>query len=139
MDFALRLMRRGHVTAILASRDPNVTPRLLQKKFHRNVKVDFPSLATRITLSKTSRKRTVPRALLLREGLLPYAEAVVGSRRLCRGVRRATLLSLFGSAAGTLLAFYLLFGARYNLLTPLTLILFLSLWIIPALLVMELM
>ena len=138
VDFALRLMRRGNITAILAARDPNITPKLLQRKFHRKLKVEFPSLASRVALSETSKKRHLPRALLFREGLLPYAEAVVGSRRLCRGVRRATILSLFGSAAGTVLAFYLVFEGRYNLLTPLTLILFLLLWTVPALLTMEL-
>ena len=67
----------------------------------------------------------VPRALLFREGLLPYAETVAGGRRLCKAVRRAVLLSSFGSAAGTLLAFYLVFQQAYSLLTPLALLVFL--------------
>ena len=70
----------------------------------------------------------MPRALLFREGLLPYAEAVVGSRRLCKAVRRATALSVLGSVAGTLLSFYMVFQGAYNLLTPLALLVFLLLW-----------
>ncbi len=138
VDYALGLMRRSRVTAILASRDPNVTPKLLQRKFQRKLRVEYPSLTVRVALSEPGKRRAMPRALLLREGLLPYAGAVVGGRRLCRGVRRATELALFGSAAGTLLAFYLVFQARYNLLTPLNLILFLLLWAVPVLLVMDL-
>jgi len=72
-----------------------------------------------VALSEAGQDRDLPRALLFREGLLPYAETVAGSRRLCRAVRRAAALSLLGSAAGTLLAFYLVFQGAYELLTPL--------------------
>ena len=58
---------------------------------------------------------------------------MAGSRRLCRAVRRATALSLLGSAAGTLLAFYLVFQGAYNLLSPLALLAFLLLWALPVL------
>lgn len=44
VDFALRMMRRSRITPILASRDPNITPALLKRKFHKGVKVEFPSL-----------------------------------------------------------------------------------------------
>lgn len=35
VDFALRMMRRSRLTPILASRDPNITPALLKRKFHQ--------------------------------------------------------------------------------------------------------
>ena len=133
VDFALRMMRRSRVTPILASRDPNITPALLKRKFHKGVKVEYPSLTERVALSEAEMDRGMPRALLFREGLLPYAEAVVGSRRLCRAVRRATALSLLGSAAGTLLAFYLVFQGAYSLISPLSLLVFLLLWTLPVL------
>ena len=60
--------------------------------------------------------------------LLPYAEAVVGSRRLRTAVRRATWLSLAGSAAGVLLTAYLVSLGKFDLLTPLSLTVFLLLW-----------
>ena len=133
VDFALRMMRRSRVTPILASRDPNITPALLKRKFHKGVKVEYPSLTERVALSEAEMDRGMPRALLFREGLLPYAEAVVGSRRLCRAVRRTTALSLLGSAAGTLLAFYLVFQGAYSLISPLSLLVFLLLWTLPVL------
>lgn len=137
VDFALRMMRRSHITPILASRDPNITPALLKRKFHKKVKVEYPDLTTRVALSEAERDRDLPRALLFREGLLPYAETVAGSRRLCKAVRRATVLSILGSAAGTLLAFYLVFQGAYDLLTPLALELFLLLWTLPVLLMAD--
>ena len=137
VDFALRMMRRSRITPILAARDPNITPALLKRKFHKGVKVEFPSLTDRVAYSEAELDRGMPRALLFREGLLPYAEAVVGSRRLCKAVRRATALSVLGSVAGTLLSFYLVFQEAYNLLTPLALLLFLLLWTLPVLLLAD--
>lgn len=137
VDFALRMMRRSRITPILASRDPNITPALLKRKFHKGVKVEFPSLTDRVAFSEAELDRGMPRALLFREGLLPYAEAVVGSRRLCKAVRRATALSVLGSVAGTLLSFYMVFQSAYNLLTPLALLVFLLLWTLPVLLLAD--
>ena len=137
VDFALRMMRRSHVTPILAARDPNITPELLKRKFHKGVKVEYPSLTDRVALSEAELDRGLPRALLFREGLLPYAEAVVGSRRLCKAVRRAAGLALLGSVSGTLLAFYLVFEGAYNLLNPLALLVFLLLWTLPVLLMAD--
>ena len=138
VDFALRIMRRNHVTAILAARDPNVTPKLLQRVFRRKVDVEYPGLNNRIALSDMRANHNLPRGLLFREGLLPYAEVVVGSLRLCAGVKRSTRLALFGSAVGSLLSFYLVYQAKYYLLSPLNLLLFLLLWTIPAVLLMDL-
>ena len=89
VDWALRMLRRGRITPILASRDMNITPALLQRKFQRKVKVEYPPLAARVALSEQEEGRGLPRALLLREGLLPYAETVTGSRRLCSAARKA--------------------------------------------------
>lgn len=134
VDFALRMMQRSHILPILAARDPNITPALLKRKFYKKVRVEFPDLTVRVALSEAERDSGLPRALLLREGLLPYAEAVVGSRRLCNAVRKATLLSLTGSVIGTLMAAYLVDLQAYTLLTPLTLTIFLLLWTLPVLL-----
>ena len=90
-----------------------------------------------MALSEAEQDQGAPQALLFREGLLPYAEAVAGSRRLCKAVRRATFLSLFGSAAGALLTFYLVRLGAYELLTPLSLVAFLLLWVLPVLLLSD--
>jgi len=134
VDVALRMMRSSHIVPVLASRDPNITPALLKRKFHKSVRVDYPDLASRVALSEAERDRDLPRALLFREGLMPFAETVVGSRRLCRTVRKAAVLSLLGSLLGTLLTFYLVMQGAYALLSPLLLELFLLLWTLPVLL-----
>lgn len=134
VDFALRMLRRSHIAPILASRDPNITPALLKRKFHKGVKVEYPDLTSRVALSEAEHDRDLPRALLFREGLMPYAETVAGSRRLCQAVRRSTAVSLLGSVLGTLLVFYLALQGAYALMTPLAVDVFLLLWTLPVLL-----
>ena len=137
VDYALRMLRRSRITPILAVRDPNITPALLKRKFNKRVKVEFPDLTDRIALSEAEEDRGLSRALLLREGLLPYAEAMVGSRRLRTAVRRAAWLSIFGSAVGLLLTAYLVSLEKFALLTPLSLTVFLLLWTLPVLLMSD--
>ncbi len=137
VDFALKMMQRSRIQPILASRDPNITPALIRRKFSKSVRMEYPNLTERIALSEAEKDRDLPRALLFREGLLPYAETVAGSLRLCKAVRRATTLSLLGSWAGTLLAFYLTSLGAYELLNPLALELFLLLWTLPVLLMAD--
>ncbi len=137
VDYALKVLRRCHITPILAARDPNITPALLKRKFNKNVKMEFPSLTDRVALSEAEQDKGAPKALLFREGLLPYAEAVAGSRRLCTAVRRSTVLSLFGSAAGTLLSAYLVHCGKYLLLNPVSMVAFLLLWVLPVLLMSD--
>lgn len=137
VDFALKMMQRNHITAILASRDPNVSPALLKRKFGKKARVEYPDLTIRVALSEAGKDHDLPRALLFREGLLPYAETVVGSRRLIRSVRRNTVLSLAGSVAGTLLTAYLAAMGAYGLMSPLALEAFLLLWTVPVVLMSD--
>ena len=131
VDWALRLLHRNHILPILASRDPNVNPALLKRKFSAKVKVDYPSLSDRLAFSEQENAQGRPRALLLREGLLPYAETVTGSRRLCRAVRAGTTLALLSSVSGALLSFYLTGLGSYALMNPLRLLVFSLLWTLP--------
>jgi hypothetical protein len=137
VDLALRMMRTSHILPVLASRDPNITPGLLKRKFHKSVKVEYPDLASRMALSEAEQDRDLPRALLFREGLMPYAETVVGSRRLCQAVRRGAIISLIGSILGTLLVFYLVFQAAYLMITPVAVEAFLLLWTLPVFLLAD--
>ncbi|MBQ2739805.1 MAG: hypothetical protein IJE22_05895 [Oscillibacter sp.] len=138
VDFALKMLRKNSVSTILATRDPNVTPALLKRKFGKRTRMEYPNLMVRVALSEAGKDRDLPRALLFREGLLPYAETVVGSRRMVRTVRWNTLISLAGSVAGTLLTAYLASVGGYALMSPLTLEAFLLLWTAPVVLLSDL-
>ena len=134
VGWALKILKRNAVTPVLAARDPNITPTLLRRRFSRGVKVAYPMLAERLGLSELEDHRGRPRAMLLREGLLPFAEVVVGSLRCCRSARESTVFALLGSAAGTLLTGYLVNLGAFALMDPLTVLVFLLLWLAPTLL-----
>ena len=126
VDWALHALRHSRITPVLAVRDGNITPALLKRKFGTDARAVYPKLSTRLALSERGGGR--PYALLLREGLMPYAEVVLGSKRLCRSARRGTALSFFASAAATLLAFYLTFVGAYGVLTPPAMLAYVLLW-----------
>ena len=131
VDWALHALHRNRITPVLAVRDGNITPLLLKRKFGTDARAVYPKLSTRLALSEHDGDR--PYALLLREGLTPYAEVAVGSKRLCRAVRVGSFLSLLSSVLGTLLAFYLTFVSAQRALSPLTMLSYLLLWAIAAL------
>ena len=135
VSWALGAMRRNRLTPLLATRDPNLQPKFLREHFGSDGGSILLDLDERLTLTDgRSRPPLRPNALLYREGLAPFLEAVAGSRRLCRAVTAANLITLFACVLGTLLAFYLMFVGRASMLTPLQLLLFLGLWMVPVLL-----
>lgn len=129
------LMRNG-AAPILATRDPNLIPALLGQKFKLPVdKMEFPPVNRRLELSDTEQEHDVtPVALLSREGLGPYCDAVVGGRRLRTAVRLGTGLSIAGGIIGAALTFYLTYVGAAASLTPVNFLLYMALWLIPTLL-----
>lgn len=134
--WALGAMRRNRLTPLLATRDPNLHPKFLREQFGSDGGSALLDLEERLSLTDAGRRQggLRPNALLYREGLAPFLEAVAGSRRLCRAVTAANLITLFACILGTLLAFYLMFVGRASMLTPPQLLLFLGLWMLPVLL-----
>ena len=133
--WALGAMRRNGLTPLLATRDPNLHPKFLREYFGSDGAGLLLDLDERLALSDKRHKRPLrPNALLYREGLAPFLEAVAGSRRLCRAVTAANLITLLACVVGTLLAFYLVFVGSAAMLTPLQLLVFLGLWMLPVLL-----
>ena len=126
VDWALHALHHSRITPVLAVRDGNITPALLKRKFGTDARAVYPKLSTRLALSERGGGR--PYALLMREGLMPYAEVVLGSKRLCRSAKRGTILSFLASTAATLLAFYLTFVGAYSVLTPLSVLIYALLW-----------
>jgi len=133
--WSLGAMRRNGLTPLLAVRDPNLTPKFLKNSFHSDGGAVLLDLNDRLNLSAPDQPdRARPNALIYREGLAPYFEAVAGSKRLCRAVRWGNAIALFGSIAGTLLSFYLIFVDSMSPFDPPQLMLFMALWLLPELL-----
>lgn len=126
VDWALHALHHSRITPVLAVRDGNITPALLKRKFGTDARAVYPKISTRLALSERGGGR--PYALLMREGLMPYAEVVLGSKRLCASAKRCTVLAFLAATASTLLAFYLTFVGAYSVLTPLSLLIYVLLW-----------
>ena len=134
-EWALRTLRRFRITPVLAVRGGNVTPGLIKRKFGVDAKPVYPDVSTRLALAELARQQgETPYAVICREGLLPLVEAVAGSRRAVKAVRTATLLSYLGALAGVALAYYLTSIGNFALLTPLAMVLYQLLWLLPTLL-----
>ena len=135
-EWALRALRRSRITPVLAVRSSNVTPSLIKRKFGVDAKAVYPDASTRLALAQlASQQGEAPNVIVCREGLLPLAESVVGSRRMVRAVRTATVLSYLGTLCGVLLAYYLTSVGNFAVLTPLAMVIFLLLWLLPTLLI----
>ena len=135
-EWALRALRRSRITPVLAVRSSNVTPSLIKRKFGVDAKAVYPDVSTRLALAQlASQQGEAPNVIVCREGLLPLAESVVGSRRMVRAVRTATVLSYLGALCGVLLAYYLTSVGNFAVLTPLAMVIFLLLWLLPTLLI----
>ena len=135
VDWALRALRRAGLRPVLAVRSGNVTPGLLKRKFGFDGKPVYPNVSARLALSDVMEQRgKVPNAVIYREGLMPLAEAVIGSRRLRSVVRTGIWLCYLGAVVGLLLTYYLTSVGSYGTLSPLYMLGFLVLWLLPTLL-----
>ena len=129
------LIRTG-VTPVLATRDPNLIPALLEQKFKLPVdKLEFPPVERRLELSRPEEGDGALVALLSREGLAAYCDAVVGGRRLRSAVRWGLIFALAGAVIGLSLTFYLTSVAAFGSLTAANFLVFMAAWLVPELLI----
>lgn len=126
-----------NVTPILATRDPNLIPSLLEQKFKLPVdKMEFPSTDRRRELSEAMQEHsTQPVALLSREGVGVFCDTVLGCRRLRWATRLSLGFSLGGAALGVLLTFFLTYSGSYAALSPVNFLVFMFAWVVPELLI----
>lgn len=130
----LSALMRNETTPVLATRDPNLIPALLGQKFKLPVdKMEFPGVDRRLELSGREQDHdSTPVALLSREGLAPYCDAVVGGKRLRSAARWGLVFALAGSAVGVALTAYLTSVGAVSSLTTVNFLLFMALWLVPA-------
>ena len=118
---------------VLATRDFNLIPAMLQQRFHLAAdKMTFPGVERRRELSDPDQEHDgVLTALLCREGLLPFAESITAAKRLRWAVRLGAVLCCAASTLGMALAAYLTSIGAYTSLSPLSLLVFMLTWLAP--------
>ena len=124
---------RENVGPVLAPRDFNLIPAMLQQRFKISAdRMDFPPVERRRELSAPDQPHgNTLAAILCREGLYPFAEAVVCAKRLRKATRLGALLCCVSSILGLLLTSYLVYMSAYGSLSPLNLLLYLLMWLLP--------
>ena len=130
---ALSALLRNHVGPVLATRDFNLIPAMLRQRFKLPVdRMEYPPVERRRELSRPDQPHSeVLTAVLCREGLAPFTEAVVGGKRLRAAVVLGAGLACLGSVLGLLLTFYLTFVDAYSSLGALSLLAFCAAWLVP--------
>lgn len=132
---ALHAITQGGLFSVLVTRDFNLIPELLERFKLPVDRLEFPPVERRLELSRTDRPHSqVPVALLCREGLNVFADAVVGGRRLRTATRLGIVFSLVGSVLGLALTFYLTSLSAWASLTTTSFLIFMLVWMVPQLL-----
>ncbi len=139
VEWALRAMRRNRIEPVLAVRSGNITPGMLKRKFNFDARPVYPNVDTRVELSEDGKKNAERAdAIIYREGLMPFAETVLGSHRCVRMVKASAVLCWLGSLCGLLLGYYLGSVAAYDALNAGYLLIFSLLWLLPTVLLSDL-
>ena len=131
---ALESLMLERVEPVLATRDFNLIPAMLQQRFKLAAdKMAFPAVERRRELSDPEQDHSdgVLTALLCREGLLPFAEAITAAKRLRWATRLGAVLCCAGSLLGMALAAYLTGLGAYTSLSPLNLLIYMLTWLVP--------
>ena len=133
VDPALTSLIRNRITPVMATRDFNLIPAMLRQRFKLPVdRMEYPAAERRMELSDEDQAHSdILTAVLCREGIGPYSEAVVGAARLRRAVRTSAVLASLGAVVGLILAFYLTFVGAYASLSAHNLLVFLIMWLVP--------
>ena len=130
---AMRMMRRMHMNAVLAVRDFNISPAMVEEEFDlRRGFADQPDPAgVERLLDPNYAAGDSPAAILTREGAGPYMQVLRCADKLAGAVRSALTLGAFAGICGMLIVFYLVFQNSVSALPVMNLLLYLLLWYIP--------
>ena len=130
---SLEELMNEKVGPVLATRDFNLIPAMLHQRFKLAAdKMDFPPVERRRELSAPDQPHSgTLTALLCREGLFPFAEAVTAAKRLRWATRLGAVLCCVSSVLGMLLAAYLVSVSAFGSLSPLNLLIYMVTWLAP--------
>ena len=125
------------ITEVVTAGDFMLNDAVLRSKFGINPKrVAFPDLRERLALNRVAPEEgDVALALVTREGLAPGAYAITGARALHTAWRLGLVIHFVGGVAGMLIMAVLAILGSVELLTPVNVLLYQLIWMIPGLLV----
>lgn len=118
VEWALRAMRRNRITPVLATRSANITPGAAEAEIPAGRPAPVPGYLHPSGPVGADGGPWPAHAVIYRDGLMAFAETVIGSRRMRRAVRDGTVLSWLGGLSGLLLAYYFTSVGTFALCRP---------------------
>ncbi len=133
---SLTYMVKHKIVPVLAVRDFNITPQLVESRFKLNPdSFGYPELEERIAYSairNTDMEEDC--AVLAVDNLHSFGEAISCGKRVHASVKLNRVLGYISACLGMPLVFYLLFMQSYATVTPFNMFYYVLLWLCPVLL-----
>ena len=125
------------ITPIIMAEDFMLTAPFLKERFGiKTRRAVFPDRELRRELSeKQAPADAVPLALMTQEGLAPVAFAITGARALRTSWRMGLIIHILGGILGLLIMAALAITGSVELLTPMNILLYQLIWMVPGFLV----
>ena len=125
------------VTPVVIARDFMLTDGFLREKFGVNTRrMAFPPRAERDALAEKKADENAPAlALTTQEGLAPAAYAITGARALQTACKLGLIIQIISGVLGILIMAALAILGASDLLTPVHVLLYQLIWMVPSLLV----
>ena len=130
---SLKALFTHRLHPILVTRDFNLNPHRLRLRGRLPVdQISFPDLQRRVTLSgpNQTHSSTIV-AVLCREGLAPFAQSIIGARRIRRAAKANSFLVNISACIGVFLTASLSSAGALGAMSAWNLSLFLLLWLLP--------
>ena len=133
---SLNFMIKHKITPVMAVRDFNMTPQLIESRFKVNPDYfDYPDLEQRIAYSAIrDSEMDDDCAVAAVNNLHSYGEAVSCGKRVKSAIKLNTVFGYLSVCLGVPLIFYLLFMQSYTVVTPANIFYYLLLFFVPTLL-----
>ncbi len=134
---AVQSLLQTHLVPVLVPRDFNVNPSMVRQKLKIPVeRMEYPPVERRMELTEPEQEHSpILTALLSRDNVESYAETIVGCRKLRSAVRLNLIATILASLVGLAMGYYLTAMSAFASLSPVNVLLFLGLWLLPTLLI----
>ncbi len=127
---ALQDMRSAKISPVYAIRDFNITPSLIKNRYKVNVSEgEFTSYTARFELSQKNEDYSqIPSAILSREGINHYTEAVYRGKNLVKQTKTGLAITLFETLTGLLLLILLVSAGSFTAASAANTITYMLIW-----------
>lgn len=128
------LLKHSHIRPVLALRDTNQTQSAVEGRFELKRDTTYqPDLEERLRYSTSSfGKDEETLALLSRDGLMPFAEALCAAKKWRKAARQDCLMGTLCALFGMLILAFLTGEGAVTAADPINVLLYLLLWSLPA-------